>query len=130
MERYFKLEDGNLCNVVEHTKEQIAAKDGLKIYIGTDSQVKKKEIFYATVIVYRYGTNGAHYIYQMNTVPKRSMNIKEPFERLFEEGAKTIKLAEMLTEAIPSLKIEALEFDYNNIKKTKSQPVIAALKGW
>lgn len=127
MERYFKMEDGSLCNIIEHTKEQLASKDGLKIYIGTDSQVHKKVIAIATVIVYRYGTNGAHYVYDMMLVPRKKMS---HYERLFEEGSRTISTAQVLTEDIPALSIEALEFDYNSIKKTISQPLISIFKGW
>lgn len=121
------MEDGNLCNVIEHTKEQISAKDGLKVYIGTDSQVHKKVIAIATVIVYRYGTNGAHYVYDMVLVPRKSMS---HYQRLFEEGSRTISTAQMLKEGIPALSIEALEFDYNGVKKTISSPLITIFKGW
>jgi predicted RNase H-related nuclease YkuK (DUF458 family) len=127
MEKYFTMENGSRCNIIEHTKEQIAAKDGLKVYIGTDSQVHKKIIAIATVIVYRYGTNGAHYVYDMITVPRKKMS---HYERLFEEGSRTISTAQLLKEQIPSLSIEALEFDYNDVKKTISSPLISIFRGW
>lgn len=126
MEKYFRKEDGNLCNVIEHCIEQLNIHPSLKVYIATDSQVHKKTIAYATCIVFRYGTNGAHYIYNLDLVPRKRVSM---FERLFDEAQRTIDTALMIRDSI-SLSIEALEFDYNNIKKTESTALIATAKGW
>jgi len=121
------MEDKSLCDIVDHTREQLGSKDGLKVYVASDSQVKKKDIYMATVIVYRYGTNGAHYVYHLETIPRKKMTI---YERLFDEGSRTINTAMLLKENIPSLSIEALEFDYNGVKKTVSTPLISVMRGW
>jgi predicted RNase H-related nuclease YkuK (DUF458 family) len=127
MERYFRLEAGGLVNIVDHTLEQIATQDNLRIYVATDSQVHRKTVTFATVIVYRYGTRGAHYIFHREDTPKKK-GVGE-YERLFEEAVRTIQTAQMLRENHP-IEIEALEFDYNEVKKTKSQPLISTVKGW
>lgn len=124
MERYFTTEQGTKVNVIDHIMDQLAMYPSLKIYLGTDSQVKK-EIWYATVIVFRYGTRGAHYIYFLESVPKM-----DHFRRLFEEAARTIELATMIKEHLPSITFEALEFDYNQVKKTLSAPLVKQVKGW
>lgn len=130
MDKYFRLEQGGRVNIIEHTLEQINKWPNLKIYIGTDSQDckvhKNKVTRYATVIVYRYGDRGAHYIWFEETVPR----IKILYTRLFDEAVRTIETADMLSQELPAVKIEALEFDYNHIPKFKSHQLISAVKGW
>lgn len=126
MDRYFRMEDRTLVNVIEHCIEQIGKHPELKIYIATDSQRTKKKIAYATLIVFRYGTRGAHYIYQLDFVPRKNTS---HYERLYNEAVRTISLADMITKDT-ALSIEALEFDYNGMIKTLSTPLISAVKGW
>lgn len=126
MEKYFRTIDGKLINIVEHTLEQIKNHPNVKIYIGTDSQDEGQYSEYATCIVYRYGRNGAHFIYSRESIPK----IYDMFTRLYTEGVRTIETAELIRIEVPSISFEALEFDYNDIQKTMSTRVISALKGW
>jgi len=125
MEKYFKTNTGEKVNVVEHTLEQINLWPNLRIYVGTDSQDYGKITRYITCICYRYGHRGAHFVYLKDEVPK----IRDLYSRLYTEGVRTVDAALLITEEIP-VAIEALEFDYSNIKKTKSTPVVQALKGW
>lgn len=128
MEHYFRLRKGGLVNVVEHCLEQIATQDNLKIYVATDSQAHKRMVTFATAIVFRYGSRGAHYIYHLEEVPRKRGTTGE-YERLFEEATRTIDTAHIIMANHP-IAIEALEFDYNEVKKTKSQPLIATVRGW
>lgn len=125
MERWFRTEQGKLVDIVDHTLEQVNLHPNLKIYIGTDSQTHSETVVYVTAIVYRYGRNGAHYIYYKERVPK----IKDQFLRLYNEGLRTIETAEIIREEIP-IAIEALEFDYANVKKTLSSPLVSVFKGY
>jgi hypothetical protein len=125
MERYFRTVNGQLVNIMTHIIEEVERNPQVRIRIGTDSQNTKKSTEFATVIVFRYGKNGAHYIYLRQRVKK----IKDRFTRLFEEAEKTIQLAEMITGELP-ISIEALEFDYNARLKTESTKVIPAARGW
>jgi predicted RNase H-related nuclease YkuK (DUF458 family) len=126
MEKYFRQQDGELVNMIEHTMEQLQFYPNLKVYIGTDSQVYGSVVRYVTVIVYRYGNNGAHYIYQGDEVPR----IKDDFLRLYNEGLRTVEISQYFTEEIPSLAIEQLEFDYAGIKKTLSSALVSVFKGY
>lgn len=126
MEKYFRTKEGKLVNIVEHTLEQIKQHPNVKIYIGTDSQDEGAKTEYATCIVYRYGKNGAHFIYSRETVSR----IWDMFTRLYTEGVRTIETAELIREELPSVYFEALEFDYADVKKTMSTRVVSALKGW
>lgn len=127
MERYFRTTDGQLVNVIDHILAQVEKNPHLSIYIGTDSQndTKRRRTTYATVVLFRYGTRGAHFIFLKQTMPI----VRDRFTRLFGEAERTIELAEMITGEIP-VKIEALEFDYNAKKKTESTKVIPAARGW
>lgn len=126
MDRYFRTEEGELVNAIEHTVSQIATfPDNLRIYIATDSQNYGGKTVYVTVVVYRYGLKGAHYIYQKQRIPR----IRDHFTRLWKEAELTVEAASMLTDEIP-VSIEALEFDYNNKKITKSTSLVSATKGW
>lgn len=126
MEKYFRTKEGKLVNIVEHTLEQIHKNPSVKIYIGTDSQDEGGDTDYATCIVYRYGRNGAHFIYSRETVKR----IHDMFTRLYTEGVRTIETAQLITAEMPSISFEALEFDYADVAKTMSTRVVAALKGW
>jgi predicted RNase H-related nuclease YkuK (DUF458 family) len=126
MTKYFRKKDGELVNIVEHTLEQIQQNPNVKIYIGTDSQDEGPCSEYATCIVYRYGRNGAHFIYSRESVPR----IWDMFTRLYTEGTRTIEVAELIRAEILSINFEALEFDYADVKKTLSTRVVSALRGW
>ncbi len=125
MEKYFRTKEGKLVNIVEHTLEQIAKNPNVKIYVGTDSQDEDGKTEYATCIVYRYGRNGAHFIYS-----RESVNIiRDMFTRLYTEGVRTIEVAELMRTEIPSIQL-TLEFDYADVVKTMSTRVVSALRGW
>ncbi len=125
MEKYFKNEQKELVNAVEHTLDQIEKWPALKMYIGTDSQNYSQITRYVTTIVYRYGQRGAHYIYFKEDVPR----IRSEYLRLYDEGVRTIAAWEMLTSEIP-ISVEGLEFDYSDIKKTISSKLVQDFKGW
>ncbi len=126
MEKYFRTKEGELVNLTEHTLEQLQKFPNLKMYIGTDSQVYGGIVRYVTAVVYRYGNNGAHYIYQGNEVPR----MKDDFLRLYNEGANTLEVAQYIYDEIPSFTISQLEFDYAGVKKTLSTALVSVFKGY
>ena len=125
MERYFKTEDGRIINLIEHTLEQLEKRPDLKIYVATDSQSYGWKTVYVTVIVYRYGLNGAHGIFQRQQIPR----IKDVFTRLWKEAEFTLETAQMLTDTLP-IKVDAVEFDYNGRIITKSSSLVKSVRGW
>lgn len=135
MERYFRKENGERVNVIEHCKEVLSKQPNTKILIGTDSQNskckrrvrrgKKPATHYSTVIVFRYGLRGAHYIYRNIEVPR----IRDLFTRLFKECEMSLEIAEYITKN-SAYKVSAIELDFNDFKKTKSTPLISATRGW
>lgn len=125
MDKYFRTEEGQLVNVIEHALQQIEAYPNLKIYIATDSQNYGAKSVYVTAVVFRYGLRGAHYLYKKDRIPR----INDIFSRLFKEAELTIEAAELITNEVP-ISIEALEFDFNNKKVTKSTNLVSSVKGW
>lgn len=120
------MKSGSKVDIVTHTLEQLKLWSSLKIYIGTDSQDDGADTSYATAIVYRYGNRGAHVIFYKENVKR----VRDTFTRLYNEGVRTIETAKLIQEEIPAIKFEALEFDYADVAKTESSPVVGALRGW
>ena len=125
MIKYFKLEDSTLVNLLEHVIEQVRDNSDTKISIATDSQNYGSKTVYATVVVFRYGLRGAHYIYNKIRVPR----IKDTFSRLYKEGELTMECAEYIQNNT-AIRVHAVEFDYNNKKKTVSSSLVPVLVGW
>lgn len=125
MERYFRTEENQLVNIIEHCLEQVKIHPNLQIYVSTDSQNYGGKSVFVTAVVFRYGLRGAHYVYLKQRLPR----ISNVFNRLWKEGEFTIECADMITKEIP-IKIEAIEFDYNNKKVTKSTNLVSSMKGW
>lgn len=123
--KYFKTEAGKLVDILEHCIEELKAFPSLKIHISTDSQNYGANTVYATVVVFRYGLRGAHYIYNKIRIPR----IRDTFTRLYKEGELTIECAEYISNNI-AVKVDVVEFDYNNKKITKSSNLVPVLKGW
>lgn len=123
--KYFKNEAGNFVDILEHCIEEVKSNKDLKIYISTDSQNYGAKTVYATVIVFRYGLRGAHYIYNKQRIPR----IKDTFSRLYKEGELTIECAEYIQNNT-AIRVHAVEFDYNNKKKTASSSLVPVLVGW
>lgn len=126
MEKFFRTKQGNKVDIVTHTLEQLKLWPSLKMYVGTDSQDDGPDTTYATAIVYRYGNRGAHVIFFKENISR----VRDIFTRLYNEGTRTIETAKIIAEEIPSIKFEALEFDYADVEKTLSTPVVSALRGW
>ena len=127
MDRYFRTQEGERVNIVEHTLDQIEKWPHLKIYVGTDSQSYSSITRYITCIVYRYGHRGAHFIYYRDEIPRD--RDKSQFTRLYGEGIRTLEAADLLTETIP-VSVEALEFDFADITKTLSSKLVSSFKGY
>lgn len=125
MEKNFNLNTGEKVNIIKHTLEQKEKWPTLKMYIGTDSQDYGKITRYVTVVVYRYGTKGAHFIYLKDEVP----TIRDMYVRLYGEGVRTIEAAQMVMDET-FLSFDAIEFDYNYIPKWASNKLISSIGGW
>lgn len=120
----FKDIHGNQIDPISHTLKVIENYPYAEIHIGTDSQNINKESIYTTVIAYRLGTRGVHYILSKKTVSI----IRDMWTRLWKEAELSIDLAEWVTQKI-SVKVE-IDMDYNEDENFKSNKLISAAKGW
>jgi predicted RNase H-related nuclease YkuK (DUF458 family) len=125
MDKYFRTEQGERVNVVEHTLDQVEKWPNLRVYVGTDSQDYGGITRYVTAVVYRYGKRGAHYIYFKEEVPR----VRDMYTRLYDEAVRTITAAQIIDSEIP-ISFAGLEFDYNQIPKWASNKLVSSIGGW
>ena len=74
----FKDIKGNVIDPIDHTREILRRNPFVEVHVGTDSQSLAKKTQYITVIAYRYGNRGVHYILKKSGVPQ----IKDLWARL------------------------------------------------
>ena len=122
--RLFKNIKGERIDPVEHTLKILRDYPTVKIHIGSDSQNIGKKTKYATVIAYRYGSRGVHYILSKKT----ELLIKDMWTRLWKEAEMSIDVAQWLTHQV-SVRVE-IDMDYNSDENFKSSKLISATKGW
>ena len=122
--RLFKNIKGERIDPVEHTLKILRDYPTVKIHIGSDSQNIGKKTKYATVIAYRYGSRGVHYILSKKT----ELLIKDMWTRLWKEAEMSIDIAQWLTNQV-SIRVE-IDMDYNSDENFKSSKLISATKGW
>tara|TARA_B100000242_G_C42646654_1_gene303930 strand:- start:68 stop:517 length:450 start_codon:yes stop_codon:yes gene_type:complete len=120
----FKNIKGERVDTVNHTLEIMKSYPYAEIHIGTDSQNINKETLYTTVIAYRLGSRGVHYIFSK----QKKEIIRDMWTRLWKEAEYSVDVAEWLTKKI-TLKVE-IDMDYNEDKSYKSHKLISAAKGW
>ena len=123
--KIFKTIQGLPVDVVEHTLEVLKTYPISDIHIGTDSQNLRNKTVYVTVIAFRYGIRGAHYLLYKEIVPK----IKDNWSRLFKETELSLEVADWFTSKI-KVPVQ-IDMDYNeDINFEISNRLIPACKGW
>ena len=120
----FRDINGNRVDALEHTLKILRGNPYVEIHIGSDSQNVGKKTIYCTVIAYRFGNRGVHYVLSKSTQPL----ITDMWNRLWKEAELSIEVAEWLSEQIP-LKIE-IDMDYNGDENFQSHKLVSATKGW
>ena len=125
MNKIFRKVNGDGVNVVEHTLEVLKKYPSVEIHIGTDSQVYSPIVKYASVIAYKYGPRGVHYIVSKQTLPFVK---RDSWTRLWKEAEFSIEIAEWLTSKI-NVKVK-IDMDYNEDETFLSSKLIPAAKGY
>jgi predicted RNase H-related nuclease YkuK (DUF458 family) len=132
MDRYFRTEKGKLVDIIDYSAEQIRINPQVKIIVGCDSQVHGSKITYVMCIIFRHGTTGAHGIHKRfkeDRPPKSVNKSQQILERLSNEVYKTMELAQYISEN-SSIKIDAVEFDFNEEELHISNKLISMATGW
>tara|TARA_B100001059_G_scaffold28535_2_gene23121 strand:+ start:11154 stop:11618 length:465 start_codon:yes stop_codon:yes gene_type:complete len=124
LSNFFIDTKGNKVDPIIHTKKILNKNPFVSIHIGTDSQSRAKKTQFATVIAYRYGNRGVHYILSKVGFPK----IKDLWTRLWKEAEMSINVSELITNSL-NISVE-IDMDYNEDNNFKSNKLVAATKGW
>ena len=124
LSNFFIDTKGNKVDPIIHTKKILNKNPFVSIHIGTDSQRWAKKTQFATVIAYRYGNRGVHYILSKVGFPK----IKDLWTRLWKEAEMSINVSELITNSL-NISVE-IDMDYNEDNNFKSNKLVAATKGW
>jgi predicted RNase H-related nuclease YkuK (DUF458 family) len=132
MNKYFQKESGEKVDILEYTYLQLLKDKSTKIYIGCDSQVDGPEIKFVISIVYRVGVKGGHCIYRVikkDRPPKNVPKEVQVHERLMEEVYMTMELAQFFIDN-SSIKLHAVEFDFNEEEIHMSNKLLNLATGW
>jgi|SRR6056300_125079 predicted RNase H-related nuclease YkuK (DUF458 family) len=124
MIKVFRKHDGTTVDIVDHTMSVLQKCPHATIHVGTDSQNGGDKTKYSTVIAYRLGTRGVHYIHRNFYVSK----IKDKWDRLSKEAEYSIDVALWLKEKI-NVEIQ-IDLDYNEDSKFFSNKLIPMTVGW
>lgn len=130
MRKVFKNVNGEVVDEVKYTLDILKRFPGAKVYIGSDSQKRRKTIEYATVIAYRYGARGCHIIYHRWNVRRKGYGRGEALieKRLMLEVERSMETAQRLMEN--SIKIHQIDFDLNSDEKWESSRFVQQAVGW
>ncbi|HRH59155.1 MAG TPA: ribonuclease H-like YkuK family protein [Chitinophagaceae bacterium] len=131
-QKWRRLDGRRIKQPIEDEVRQMLMKEkamgyDLKVCIGTDSQRKRKEIEFATVIVFiRKGKGGFMYI--NNEMVKRKMVIKE---RMLEEVARSIDIAFRLCDLFIAFDIDLeVHADINTNPNFRSNDALKEAMGY
>ena len=124
LSNFFIDTKGNKVDPIIYTKKILNKNPFVSIHIGTDSQSRAKKTQFATVIAYRFGNRGVHYILSKVGFPK----IKDLWTRLWKEAEMSINVSELITNSL-NISVE-IDMDYNEDNNFKSNKLVAATKGW
>ena len=124
MNRVFKKVDGQIIDIVSHTLSVLKDCPYAEIHVGSDSQNHRRHTVYSTVIAYRYGNRGVHYVVHKERIKK----IKDRWTRLWKEAEMSIETAELLTSKV-SVQVQ-IDLDFNVDERYFSSRLVQAASGW
>lgn len=110
-------------NEIQHARAILFKHPDAIVHVGTDSQNKRRCTLYATVIAFRYGKRGVHYIYHVEKVKK----VRDKYSRLWRETELSISAAEYLTEN--GIGVDFIDVDYNDDERHYSNRLLASAAG-
>lgn len=126
MKKLFRTSRNQPVEILSYTLNQIQNNPDTKVYIGGDSKLKSNgTIVYYTVVAYRYGSRGVHYVYNKEIVERKMTK----WERLMGEIERIMNFATWFLENSP-VKLHAIDFDLNQDKKYFSNRLVNLATGW
>ena len=126
MLRIFRKTNGKAIDILSYTLKQVNKHPDLKIYVGGDSKLKGDgNIVYYTVVAYRYGTRGVHYVYHKDTITHKMTK----WNRLMGEVERIMTFATWFCENSP-IRLHAIDFDLNQDTRYYSNKLVNLATGW
>jgi uncharacterized protein len=126
----FTDENGQVVDIVIHAKKMLKKYnnkfDDMRIYVGTDSQNKRRKTVFVTAIVFRFGTRGAHYIFSRESIKK--IPDSKRFMRLWDEVERSLSVAKHLRDN--DIPVTRVDLDYNRAENAGSYMVVASGAGY
>jgi len=128
----FKNYKKETVDLIQHCLSKKEQHPDLKVHIGCDSISVAGKITYFAVVAFRYGTNGAHFIYHKEVVPTTAKTKGKwgVFMKLRHEAELSIAIANKLVDELVFTKDDiVLELDFNNIVDTLYKGLIPEMQG-
>jgi len=119
------LSDNSKIDLVTYVGDYVRLKPNTKIFIGTDSQNKGRNTWYALIVMLYEPGKGAHVLYAR----ERHDRINDMFTKLFKEVDYSIQIAEMIRDSGVA-SILTIDIDFNVDKKYKSNALLLSALGW
>lgn len=124
MNTNFKTTEKLKVDLIHHCNSVLTKNPDTKIYVGTDSINSKQYTIYCSVVAFRYGKSGAHFIFQKKFISR----IKDKYQRLWNEVEYSVELAQYLEKF--GFKVNTIELDLNSDKKWASNGVVGSGVGY
>lgn len=123
--RVFRTSEGKPVDILPYTLKQIRENPDTTVYIGGDSKKRHDITTYYTVVAYRYGNRGVHYVYSKDTIHHKVTK----WERLMGEIDRIMNFATWFVEN-STVDLYAIDFDLNQDKNHYSNGLINIATGW
>jgi predicted RNase H-related nuclease YkuK (DUF458 family) len=124
--KIFRKSNGKAIDILSYTLKQVTQHPDIKIYVGGDSKLRGDgTIVYYTVVAYRYGSRGVHYVYHKEVVTRKLTK----WERLMGEIERIMTFVTWFTENSP-IRLHAIDFDLNQDKQYYSNKLVNLATGW
>jgi predicted RNase H-related nuclease YkuK (DUF458 family) len=127
--RIWRIErTGEQVDLITHSLEVVKQYpkkwDGLKIYVGSDSQNRRYSTAYVACVCYRIGDRGAHFIYTRENVAR----IRDRWTRLWKEVEISVEIAKQLRDA--TIPVFRVDLDFNELEIARSSDMVRAACGY
>jgi len=124
MKQFKTLVGHKSVELISYIKEYKVSHPNMEILVGCDSQNRKRETIYATVIGMYNPGKGAHVLYSRYSVPREKDNIG----RLLNEVWNSVEVAEAIKNEL-GITAKWIDIDLNPDPKYKSNQALASAVG-
>lgn len=123
--KWKKLSNHEPVDLISYIKEYTNTTPDSEIYVGCDSQNRKKHTNFGAVVVLHHSSRGGHVLYAYFEVDR----IKDQFTRLFKEVQTSLEIAEYL-RSNDVQKVDYVDIDLNPDPKFGSNFVLRTAVGY